>query len=83
MAEEKHLGELGTVAAGANALTNEKLETKKDSENAHKPEIEDKIGVAAVVGSGGGVTSHEHHEKKEANEEDEEARRKMLRNIFR
>nr|ABR18403.1 unknown [Picea sitchensis] len=48
----EHVGELGTMAAGAYALY-EKHETKKDPENAGRHKIEEEIAAAAAVGSGG------------------------------
>eukprot|EP01018_Ginkgo_biloba_P000182 Gb_18966 [translate_table: standard] len=77
MKEEKHhkrmehVGELGTMAAGAYAMY-EKHEAKKDPEHAHRHKIEEEVAAAAAVGAGG-YAFHEHHEKKEDKEEAEEA----------
>ena len=53
-------------------IQNEKHESKKDPENAHRHKIEEEIAAAAAVGNGGFVF-HEHHDKKETKKEEEEA----------
>ncbi|XP_073020050.1 uncharacterized protein [Primulina eburnea] len=68
---KEHLGELGTVAAGAYALY-EKHQAKKDPEHKHRHKIQEEIATAVAVGAGG-YTFHEHHQKKEAKHEQEKA----------
>lgn len=77
---EEHLGEMGTVAAGAFAMY-EKHEAKKDPEHAHRHKIEEEVAAAAAVGAGGFVF-HEHHEKKDSKKEAEEAEGKKHHHIF-
>ncbi|KAH9309978.1 hypothetical protein KI387_037889 [Taxus chinensis] len=76
----EHVGEFGTVAAGAYALY-EKHEAKKDPENAHRHKIEEEVAAAAAVGSGG-FAFHERHEKKEDKNEAEEAQGKKHHHLF-
>lgn len=59
-----HMGELGTVAAGAFALY-EAHKSKSDLEHAGRHKIEASIAGAAAAGSAG-YTVYEHIEKKKS-----------------
>ncbi|KAG6774349.1 hypothetical protein POTOM_021702 [Populus tomentosa] len=64
----EHVGELRTAGASAFVM-NEKHESKKDPEHAHRHKTEEETAAAGP----GGFVFHEHHEKKETKKEEEEA----------